>query len=157
MAEVSSEGATNPESQLIKPLLNFGGLCREAILSHMSGCDVTPVNKSKKCQRILRCYRTRISIAWEWSLWIWNGNEYSQSRSGLKSHLILLWAKNTVSGLMLEAAEAVKISLTALARDQSGKSALYSVMGIQFHMEFYIFQFHSQSSFWADKFHMPIH
>ena len=39
---------------------------------------------------------------------------------------------------------------------QSGKSTLYSGMGIQFLMEFSVFQFHSQSHFWVDKFHIPI-
>ena len=39
--------------------------------------------------------------------------------------------------------------------NQSGKSTSYPGMGIQFHMEFSVFQFHSQSSFWTEKFHIP--
>ena len=42
------------------------------------------------------------------------------------------------------------------AVSESGKSTLYSGMGIQFHMEFSVFQFHSQSHFWVDKFHTTI-
>ena len=39
---------------------------------------------------------------------------------------------------------------------QSGKFTLYSGYGIQFHMETWVFQYHSQSFFVVAKFHIPM-
>ena len=71
------------------------------------------------------------------------------------SHALIMGEKFCRTWLTV--ARSSKVFLKHLiTRNRSGKSTLYSGMGIQFHMEFSVFQFHSQSHFWVKKFHIPI-